>query len=159
MLRQFAIAGYLAAFLTSAEGAEFRIQGDAPYCDAVVVHGPNPRGASASAHTGRSIILIDPSVLDKLPYVRGFVLAHECGHHALGHTSPQGFLLEGFLFQDKELAADCWAAQTLSKAGQGTIVEQQIALFEARKDRRPGPRYPAWRKRVEKIRECLKSAS
>lgn len=154
MLRQLAILAYLAAFLTPAEGAEFEVQGDAPYCDAIVVHGPNPRGASASAHTGRSMILIDPSVLDKLPYVRSFVLAHECGHHALGHTSPQGFLLEGFLFKDKELAADCWAAKTLIEAGQGHVVERQIGLFEQRKDLRPGPRYPAWRERVAKMREC-----
>ncbi|MEM8539166.1 MAG: hypothetical protein AAGF56_15055 [Pseudomonadota bacterium] len=135
--------------------AQFEIIGSAPYCDATVVQGTNPRGASASAPQGRGVILIDPDVLADLPYLMPFVLAHECAHHVLGHTSPQGLLREGHAFRQKELDADCWAANHLAKVGEGPVVEEQIALFRDQKSDAPGPRYPAWQTRIKRMLACL----
>lgn len=119
------------------------------------MEGPNPRGASSAAPQGRGVILYDPQVMAKLPYLKPFVLAHECAHHALDHTSPQGLLREGHLFKQKELDADCWAARILTEQGEQTIVEDQIALFLAQKTPSPGPRYPAWKTRAKRLQGCM----
>lgn len=136
----------------------FSIEGPAPYCDATVLRGPNPRGASSAAPTGAPMILVDPAVLAGLPYVRPFVMAHECGHHALGHTSPAGLLREGSEFREKELAADCWAAAALVAAGDHAPLQEQIAIFQARGDSRPGPRYPRFGERAERMAACAMEA-
>lgn len=128
--------------------------GPAAYCTATVMEGPNPRGASAATPRGENIILIDPAVMAGLPYLRPFVMAHECAHHALGHTTPQGLLRAGSEFRRKELDADCWAAKRLAKAGKLQVVNDQIALFEAQTSAAPGPRYPSWADRITKLEAC-----
>ncbi|MEM1297957.1 MAG: hypothetical protein AAGH68_01665 [Pseudomonadota bacterium] len=132
----------------------FKIIGPAPYCDATILHGPNERGASSAAPQGRAVILYDPRLMPQLPYLEPFVMAHECAHHALGHTSPEGLLREGFQFQEKELAADCWAARELTARGEADVVAEQIALWDRQDTDRPGPRYPTWAERIDKLREC-----
>ena len=135
--------------------AKFEIIGTAPYCDAIVVEGTNPRGASSSAPQGRRVILIDPDVMAALPYLTPFVLAHECAHHVLGHTSPRGLLREGHRFRQKELDADCWAAHRLGQANETDSVLAQIELFQSQDSVSPGPRYPAWRTRAKRMQACL----
>lgn len=135
----------------------FEIIGPAPYCDATIVHGPNDRGASSAAPQGRAVILYDPRLMPQLPYLEPFVMAHECAHHVLGHTSPEGLLREGFQFQEKELAADCWAARELAERGEDDVVADQIALWHGQDSDRPGPRYPTWAERIDKLRECAGS--
>lgn len=61
---------------------------------------------------GQPIILYDPSVL---PWVsrpfRQWMYAHECAHHALGHSIGRAFPLT------MEQEADCWGIQALQKSG------------------------------------------
>ncbi|MEM7060657.1 MAG: hypothetical protein AAF557_24005 [Pseudomonadota bacterium] len=139
----------------ASDQSTYRIVGPAPYFSATIMEGPNPRGASVAAPQGKAVILIDPKVMVDLPYLEPFVLAHECAHHVLNHTSPQGLLREGHLFKQKELDADCWAAHTLADRGEGTIAEGQIALFLEQTTPSPGPRYPAWRTRAKRMQGCM----
>lgn len=143
---------------TAAAGTEtpaFRILGQANFCDATVMEGPNPRGASSAAPQGRQMILIDRGVLADLPYLHPFVMAHECAHHALGHTTPEGLLREGYVFRKKELDADCWAARTLAEDGQLAIVYDQMNLFRSQPTESPGPRYPTWQDRIDRMASCI----
>ena len=137
-----------------AKGAAYRIVGAAHYCDATIVFGPNQRGASAAAPRGNRIILYDPEIMPTLPYKKEFVIAHECGHHALEHTSPLGSLREDSPFKTKELNADCWAASALATAGRQDIIRDQIEMFLAQSEPVSGSRYPTYRERAEKLEEC-----
>jgi len=129
-------------------------QGLAEYCDVMIFFGPNEGGASSMAPGGRSAILYDPDVMQSLPYIDAFVFAHECGHHALNHTSMLGLLREGHLFAQKELAADCWAAKTLVQAGQEGELRKQLNIFKDLGSERPSPRHPTYFERATHIESC-----
>ncbi len=152
----FALTAFAAApgLAEDGETPKFRIAGAPIYCDATIIIGPNQRGASSAAPQGKPVILYDPNIMETLPYLQAFVYAHECAHHELGHTSPAGLLREGHAFREKELAADCWAAETLVAAGEAAIVRQQIELFRSQTDQRSGPRYPLYVERAEKLAAC-----
>jgi len=63
-------------------------------------------------------IEINPSVLAQFPpKLQLFWYGHECGHHALGHTSFAAFA--------NESAADCWAIRTMK--GQGLLTREDVA--------------------------------
>jgi hypothetical protein len=89
-----------------------------------------------------------------LPYLDAFVFAHECGHHALDHTSMIGLLREGHLFETKELAADCWGARAMVAAGRTEDLRAQLAIFRSMSDQRPGPRYPLFGTRADRMEDC-----
>lgn len=150
------VAGFVTSLTWAEDGEapEFRIAGTAFYCEATIVIGPNKRGASSAAPQGKAVILYDPEIMATLPYLEPFVYAHECAHHALGHTSPAGLLREGHAFREKELAADCWAAETLVASGEANIVREQIELFRSQADQRSGPRYPLYTERAAKLAAC-----
>jgi len=139
---------------TSTPQVSYEVKGKAAFCDVTVIYGPNDRGASSSAPGGRAAILYDPDVMANLPYLDAFVFAHECGHHALNHTSMVGLLREGHLFEMKELAADCWGAKALVAAGQDHVLRQQLEIFRSMPGERPGPRYPSFGKRADQIENC-----
>ena len=156
MVKSTGLLGAVLAFLaTPVHGQEYRLIGPAPYCNATVIEGPNPRGASSSTQTMGAVILIDRDVLAKMPFEFEFVLAHECGHHLLGHTSIEGMLRQEFQFRDKELAADCWGARMLNDAGEVDILTRQLATFRTQGDARSIPRYPTFRERAERLHECI----
>lgn len=146
----------LALIATESLARDFTLIGPAPYCAATVIHGPNGRGASSAAPQGRAMILWDPAVMDTLPYLEAFALAHECAHHELGHTSPAGMLKEGYHFRKKELAADCWAARTLTERGENDVLTEQIALWQAQTAEATDPRYPSWAERIDTLRRCAR---
>ena len=63
-------------------------------------------GMARIESNGVRVIYLNPFILNNLPpSVQLFVYAHECAHHALGHTY-------GFNQFSREIEADCWAIRT-----------------------------------------------
>lgn len=158
LLQVAAVLGALAfAFETApAHGQQaYRILGPVPYCSATLMEGPNPRGISSASPRGEGVILLDPDVLDGLPYLRPFAVARQCAHIVLDHITPRGQIRGGQLIGATELAADCWAANALATAGETQTVLEQIALFQAETSPRPSPRAPTWQARARKVQDCL----
>lgn len=152
-------AVFLTAVLTlgsaGANAQAFTPGGPAAYCEAEIIHGENPRAASSLQKGDRRLIVIDRKRMADLPYLDRFVIAHECGHHALAHTSVAGTLLMGHDFAAKELAADCWAARRLAEAGEGVVATAQARVFRALGNGRSDPSYPSYAARADKIIACL----
>src|ERR1700756_2461899 len=64
--------------------------------------------AMATIYNGAPVIFYNVRVLTWLSSAtRRFFYAHECAHHALGHTLGASYP------NDREQEADCWAIQTL----------------------------------------------
>src|SRR5579864_4450134 len=78
--------------------------------------------AAAIAPNGAPIIYYNPRVLASTRWqTRLFFYAHECGHHALGHT------LQGLrLGQEQE--ADCWGIETLYRAN--LLTDADVAMIQ-----------------------------
>lgn len=63
-------------------------------------------GMARIESNGVRVIYLNPFILNNLPpSVQLFWYAHECAHHALGHTY-------GFNQFSREIEADCWAIRT-----------------------------------------------
>jgi hypothetical protein len=109
--------------------------------------------AIAAIFRGNPVIYYNPYVLaNTRAQTRLFFYAHECGHHALGHT------LKGLqLGQEQE--ADCWGINTLVE--QRLVSDNDISLIQADIARfargdwthLPGPQ------RAINLRGCLGSSS
>lgn len=110
-----------------------------------------------TAADGTKVIVIDP-LLTKSgnEFHKAFLIAHECAHHVLGHTSEDGLRHRWSsrrTVTDQELSADCWAAEVLSSAGLSeftSMMSKQMSrsgLFS-----RDG--YPAGIQRAAIIRNC-----
>lgn len=107
------------------------------------------------------VIWLDPTL--SLPHQRMhrlFLIAHECAHHRLGHTTPRGLKLRAGLngVPDQELSADCWAAEALTRAGH----ERMARLIGDQMYRKglysPGARYPSGVQRSTMIVHCIDRA-
>ena len=105
---------------------------------------------------GNPIIFLDSKTLANWSWSRIFALAHECGHHKLGHLSSQ----ERFSRQHmnatrrQELAADCWAAKALAKGRYFADLERTIAQNIAAGALSVGP-YPTGYERASRIATCI----
>ena len=96
------------------------------------------------------LIIYNPRLLARLkPQTRVFFYAHECAHHALGHTVGLGHPMAA------EQDADCWAVRNLVRrnilsAHDVTVVQGDLAAL-ARGDRThlPGP------ERAKRLPGCL----
>ncbi|RVU38202.1 hypothetical protein EOI86_02585 [Hwanghaeella grinnelliae] len=114
-----------------------------------------------TAADGAKVILIDPLLTKRgNEFHKAFLIAHECAHHVLGHTSEDGLRRRWSSRRsvtDQELSADCWAAEALSRAGLSdftTLMSKQMSqsgLFS------PGGGYPAGIQRATIIRKCAES--
>lgn len=126
--------------------------GPAPFCGVPTFRASNPLGASATVWRNQAVIVIDHSQFSS-PFWLHFVIAHECAHHVLGHTLPNGMWFRQtnhWATASQELGADCWAART---------VHSQAALFAYRHflqqgNSSGGPGYPTGYQRAENIRRC-----
>lgn len=89
-----------------------------------------------------------------------YMIAHECAHHVLGHTTPEGLrkraLEKGV--EDQELSADCWAAEILVKAEAYETTRFMADSFYRLGLVSPGSGYPSGVQRSSVIYHCLKSA-
>jgi hypothetical protein len=76
--------------------------------------------AAVDPWTGTPVIFYNPLALSWLaPATRRFLYAHECAHHALGHTIT-GYTAP--VYQEQE--ADCWAARRLADGGSFTDADR-----------------------------------
>ena len=127
------------------------------FCGVPVIVAANSQGASAAVdQLGRPVIYVDPGVMGNWTMSRMFALAHECGHHKLGHSTPQGLWFRNttaWATSQQELAADCWAAQALANIGDLQDLRQMIVQFSSQGDVPQGP-YPVGRQRAAAVAQC-----
>ena len=127
------------------------------FCGVPVVVMRNSQNASAARDQfGRAVIYIDPGVMGNWTMSRKFVLAHECGHHMLGHTLPQGMWFRNTRYwatARQELEADCWAATQLARTEDTADLRGMILQFASRGPSRQGP-YPSGWQRANAAAQC-----
>ncbi len=71
----------------------------------------NDVGMARIEPNGLRVIYLNPFFLQRLPIsIQLFWYAHECAHHALGHTF-------GFNQFSREIEADCWAIRLVRDQG------------------------------------------
>jgi hypothetical protein len=91
-------------------------------------YGLNDIASATLDPAGRPVIYYNPRVVvTHYPATRLFFYAHECGHHALGHTF-------GSVGMSQEQAADCWAIRTLDERGMVTqadvaVIQRELVQF------------------------------
>ena len=107
-----------------AGGGNAGAQNLAPYCAVPVFEVPfHPAGGQATFDfLGNPVIVIDPTIMVRLPFPHGgnfvqFMLAHECVHHVEGHVGQlmQAGRFGGYVLMQTshslEFEADCIAAR------------------------------------------------
>ncbi|CAD7849802.1 MAG: hypothetical protein [Olavius algarvensis Delta 4 endosymbiont] len=142
--------------VTPSKGIADMFAGYDAFCGLPVVVGPNPQMATAETdRIGRKFIHIDPRAMSNWTNSRIFVLAHECAHHRLGHTSSMG-KLERFSggTARQELAADCWAAKKLRQIGYEFDISRTI-LQHASRGHFSANGYPSGNRRARNILNCI----
>lgn len=127
------------------------------FCGVPVVVVANAQGASAAMDSnGNPVIFVDPGVMANWTTSRMFALAHECGHHVLGHTLPNGMWFRNtraWATRQQELQADCWAAEQLANLSDERDLRRMIIEFAAKGPIPQGP-YPSGRERSYAVAEC-----
>ena len=147
----------LPAMLAGRPAAAQMFAGYDEFCRVPVIIVPNPQGASAARDNfGNPVIFIDPSVMMNWTASRVFFLAHECGHHSLGHSLPQGMWFRHTQYwatRRQELEADCWAARQLAQIGYHDDVRRMIRQFVSMG---PAPQgtYPSGHDRARTVARC-----
>lgn len=144
----------IASFSTTAKAGMF--SGYDIFCGLPVFEGYDPQTATARTDQhGNQYIHIDPRAINNWTMSKLFILAHECAHHLLRHTSSLG-KLERFHggTAKQELEADCWAAQKLFSIGYDTEISKTI-LEQANKGHFSGSHYPSGYQRAQNILNCV----
>lgn len=107
---------------------------------------PGAVGSATLAQSG-PVIFIHRNAYQRDWYLR-LTLAHECGHHVLGHVGNTQLSR-----WQKEMDADCWAARVLRQARDlHTLRAIVLELPNATKIGRPDE--PSVPQRVQIIRQC-----
>lgn len=125
-------------------------------CNLPVIVGSDPQLATARVdNSGNPYIHVDPAVMSNWTTSRIFVLAHECAHHLLGHTTSLGKMqrFRGGTKQ-QEMKADCWAAKVLLDAGYTADITRTI-LEWANKGHFSASGYPSGIERAKNISNCV----
>lgn len=92
---------------------------------------------------------------------RRFLIAHECAHHLLSHTTQHGLRDRAVLpkgVEDQEMSADCWAAEALVAARYDGDVRFMADLFYRKGLHSPGMGYPSGVQRSTMVYHCMRSA-
>ena len=130
------------------------------FCGVPVIVRPNPQSATAERDSlGRPEIHVDPGVMANWTMSRIFTLAHECGHHKLGHTTPGGTWIRNTQFwatRAQELEADCWAARALAANGYRRDLEKAYIDFAYQGSVPPG-NYPSGQERAHNVARCAQT--
>lgn len=150
--------GVFLLFLTHSAQAQAMFAGFDDFCKLPVVVGDDPQTASARTDQyGRKYIHMDRGAMADWTAPRIFVLAHECAHHRLGHTSALGHL-ERYTggTAKQELEADCWAARVLAQAGYHGDIKRMM-LQTAYMGHFASPGYPTGTQRSVNIGKCAAS--
>lgn len=158
MVKSVFLALFCALASLSAQAQVFA--GYDSFCGIPVLVQPTKQVAVAALDDyGRRIIIIDPGAMNNWTHSRRFVLAHECGHHQLGHTTPAGLeARKGIPWASKsqELAADCWAATALSGVMARSDLVAVINKYAAEGNWGPSG-YPTGYERAVNIVRCANS--
>jgi hypothetical protein len=89
---------------------------------------------STTANDEIPLILLDVTTLTKLPEpFQHFVFFHECGHHQLGHVTPESIRRQMVLRQadlDREIEADCKSVQRLVNDPQFNFGQKEIDVIK-----------------------------
>lgn len=137
---------------TSAAGQRF--VGNDEFCGYPMFAIPTSQQAVATRdNAGNPVILIDPGVLMNMTTSRRFAIAHECGHHRLGHSTPMGMAMRQYFTVQQELSADCFAAELLASVG---LEAESYRVFMERNREgpmRPGT-YPSGTERAAVVAQC-----
>jgi len=108
--------------------------------------------------SGRPIIVLDPRLAAGVEAPRRvFLVAHECAHHVLKHTTASGLLgrrASTKVVLDQELSADCWAAELLGLKGYDEALRIMGQRFARSGLYSPGRGYPSGMQRSNIIRLC-----
>lgn len=125
------------------------------FCGLPVVVEQTSQDAVATIRNGQRIIIIDPYVMSNWKLSRIFALAHECGHHVIGHLSLQEQFSRSHMnaTRRQELDADCWAAEVLANNGYYQDIRRTIIQNASKGPIMQGP-YPSGMERATFIAEC-----
>jgi hypothetical protein len=155
--RLVALVLFAAILLTSKTSSAELFAGFDQFCGVPVVVAQNPQDASAARdQAGNPVIYVDPGVMNNWTMSRMFALAHECGHHVLGHTLPQGMWFRNTQYwatKKQELEADCWAAQQLVSISDEQDLRNMILYFLNKGPMPQGP-YPSGTERANTVARC-----
>lgn len=134
--------------------------GYAEFCGVPVIVARTPQGAVAARDQfGNPVIYADPGVMANWTASRVFTMAHECGHHMRGHTTPQGMWWRNMDFwatRAQELDADCWAAATLARLGYYLRDVERAARDFARRGPFMEGNYPSGQERAQVVARCYR---
>lgn len=139
---------------------DFALSGESPSCTdplgnpvAFRVSNNIPKSGLATIQGNQPVVLLRTSDLDSFsPPVRRFLLAHECGHHALGQVLGAAYYNEP-IGRSQELAADCFALRALRAGGRlsdadWNVVKTFLVTVPGDPTTYPGP------ERVERLQGC-----
>ena len=144
------------------QGQEEPFPGYAETCGYRIFLKPTRHVALAdSADDGTKVIYIDPLLTAPgNEFHKAFLIAHECAHHRLGHTTEAGLdrrFTSRRAVTDQELSADCWAAELLSRAGLSSFTTSMSRQIQ-RSGRFSGVGgYPGGMQRAAIIRQCAQA--
>ncbi|SDE59034.1 hypothetical protein SAMN04488071_3296 [Kordiimonas lacus] len=127
------------------------------FCGVPVSVGNTGRGAIADRDAaGNPFIVIDPDMFSNWTNSRLFVLAHECAHHRLGHTTNLGKMNRSSPWgtRSQELAADCWAAKALLDRKAYFDVDR-VVRNHVSKGHYSSDGYPSGFERAQNISMCV----
>ena len=116
--------------------------------------------ARIDARLGKLIVLDPILTFPAQAGHRRFLIAHECAHHLLGHTTRDGLKerRQNKGVEDQELSADCWAAEALANSIHSADSRFVADMFFRQGLYSPGSGYPSGVQRSTVIFHCLKSA-
>ena len=124
----------------------------------IVFERTKSRAEAKVTDDGEKIIVLDPSFISGSGNKhRAFLVAHECSHHLMGHTSTPGLKFRrhhpnGVI--DQELAADCMAGEILRRHAQVDTIDFAARLLFRMGPYSPGGRYPSGMRRAVTLRNC-----
>ena len=108
-------------------------------------------------------IVLDPSLRTAdQSFHRIFLIAHECAHHLMEHTTEEGItfrMTRRHGVRDHELSADCWASEELTRNGHLPQLLNLADAFWRRGFVSPGQGYPSGIQRSNVIRHCAQIAA
>lgn len=141
-------------------------QVDNPFCSITTYLLPElPEQAMSTMDANEHpVIVVSALTMAESPAYGRFLMAHECGHHILGHVAryhtelghlgPQPFFYIAPQLKGMELDADCAAVKMLKLKGEPEIIEVARQAMLQFGGKPTGAYYPTGTERAENIARC-----